>query len=137
MSDVFAAMTVSALGMKAQGTRLRVISENIANADTYANTPTEDPYRRQIITFKNVMDKETGAQIVRVDSIRPDTKDPFILKYLPDHPGADAKGYVKAPNVYTLIEMADMREAQRSYEANLGMIEQARGMLMRVVDVLR
>jgi flagellar basal-body rod protein FlgC len=137
MSDVFSAMTVSALGMKAQGTRLRVIAENIANAETYANTPAEDPYRRQIITFRNEMDREMGAQLVRVDSIRPDQKDPFVLKYMPDHPGADAKGYVKTPNVNTLIELADMREAQRSYEANLGMIEQARGMMLRVIDVLR
>lgn len=137
MSDIFSAMEVSALGMKAQGTRLRVISENIANADTAAGTPDEEPYRRQIITFENVLNKEIGGQVVRVAKIAPDQKNPFILKYMPDHPSANAKGYVKVPNVNTMIEAMDMREATRSYEANLSMIEQARTMILRTIDLLR
>lgn len=137
MSDIFSAMEVSALGMKAQGTRLRVISENIANADTAPGTPDELPYRRQVITFKNVLDKEIGGQVVRVDKIAPTERNPFIIKYMPDHPGADAKGYVRMPNVNTMIEAMDMREATRSYEANLSMIEQARAMILRTIDLLR
>lgn len=137
MSDILGAMEISALGMKAQGTRLRVISENIANADTAPGTPQEDPYRRKIITFQNVLDKEVGGQVVRVAKIAPDEKDPFIVKYMPGHPGADDKGYVKMPNVNTMIEVMDMREATRSYEANLSMIEQARAMVLRTIDLLR
>lgn len=137
MSDILGAMEISALGMKAQGTRLRVISENIANADTAPGTPQEDPYRRKIITFQNVLDKEVGGQVVRVSKISQDEKDPFVIKYMPGHPGADAKGYVKMPNVNTMIEVMDMREATRSYEANLSMIEQARAMVLRTIDLLR
>lgn len=123
--------------MRVQGTRIRVISENIANADTAATTPGADPYRRQIITFKNEMDRKLDLKTVRVDDIDVDKKSPFILKYLPDHPGANADGYVKMPNVNTMVEMMDVREAQRSYEANLTMIEQARGMVNRTIDILK
>lgn len=137
MSDILGAMEISALGMKAQGTRLRVISENIANADTAPGTPKEDPYRRKLITFKDVMDKQIGGEVVRVDKITPDEKNPFTLKYMPDHPGADEKGYVKMPNINTMVEVMDMREATRSYEANLSMIEQSRAMILRTIDLLR
>lgn len=136
-SEILNAMKISAMGMKAQGTRLRVITENIANADTAGLKPGEDPYRRKIISFKNEMDKTQGVDLVRVDSVKPDMKTPFIDKYLPGHPAADANGYVKMPNVNTLIEVMDVREAQRSYEANLGMIEQARSLMMRTIDLLR
>lgn len=130
-------MAISAQGMRVQGTRIRVISENIANADTAALSPGGDPYSRQIISFKNEMDKKLGHKIVKVDEIDEDKKTPFTLKYLPDHPGANAEGYVKMPNVNPLVEMMDVKEAQRSYEANLSMIEQARGMVQRTVDILR
>ena len=123
--------------MCAQGERIRVITENVANADTAAGTPNEEPYRRQIITFKNEMDRNLDARLVKVDDIDQDFKTPFPTKYMPDHPGADENGYVRMPNVNTLIEMMDIREAQRSYEANLGMIEQSRGMMMRTIDLLR
>lgn len=135
--QIMNAMGVSASGMHAQGDRLRVIAENIANADTAAAQPNEDPFRRKTVLFKNVMDKELGATIVRADKIGEDTSTPFRLKFMPDHPGADANGYVKLPNINTLIEVMDMREAQRSYEANLGMIEIARNMLGRTLDLLR
>lgn len=136
-SELLDSMTISAQGMRVQGTRIRVISENIANADTAATTPGADPYRRQIITFKNEMDRKLDLKTVRVDDIDVDKKSPFILKYLPDHPGANADGYVKMPNVNTMVEMMDVREAQRSYEANLTMIEQARGMVNRTIDILK
>ncbi len=137
MSDLWDSLTISAHGMRAQGTRVRVISENLANADTVARTPEEDPYRRQTITFKNVLDRELGMKVVQVDDIDVDRTEPFTTKFMPDHPGADENGYVRAPNVNSLIEIMDMREAQRSYEANLGMIEQSRGMLLRTIDLLR
>jgi flagellar basal-body rod protein FlgC len=123
--------------MKAQSTRIRVISENLANADTAAARPGENPYTRKTITFKNTMDREIGANTVEVSKIKDDTKRPYPVKYMPDHPGADANGYVKTPNVDTLVEMMDMREAQRSYEANLGMMDQSRAMINRTIDLMR
>ena len=136
-SEIFNALRISAMGMRAQGTRLRVITENVANADTTGETPGADPFRRQTITFKNELDRASGVRLVEVDSIGTDQETPFPLKYIPDHPAADENGYVKMPNVNALIEIMDVREAQRSYEANLGMIEQARNMLTRTIDLLR
>lgn len=137
MSELYNAITLSTHGMKAQTTRIRVISENLANADTAAATPTEKPYTRKTITFKNVMDRSMDARTVEVAKIRDDTKRPYPVKFMPDHPGADASGYVKTPNVDTIVEMMDMREAQRSYEANLGMLDQSRNMVNRTIDLLR
>lgn len=134
--DLVQAMQLAAKGMKAQGTRMRVISENMANADTTPLTPGQDPYRRQVVSFKNVLNRAEDVREVEVDKITTDNSD-FILKYDPSHPAADAKGYVRTPNVNTLIETMDMREAQRSYEANLGVIEMARSMLMGTIDLLR
>lgn len=136
-SELLNAMMISASGMRAQGTRVRVVTENVANADTTGKTPGSDPYVRQTIEFKNVLDREMGARKVKVDRIGKDGKTPFPLKYMPSHPAADARGYVKMPNVNSLIEIMDVREAQRSYEANLGMIEQTRNMIMRTIDLLR
>ena len=136
-SEILNAMQISAQGMRAQGARIRVTSENMANAQTTGDVPGADPYRRQNITFKNEMDRQAGFRMVQVDDIGEDFKSPFKLKYEPGHPAADEAGYVKYPNVNTLVEMMDMREAQRSYEANLGMIEQAKSMAMRTIDLLR
>lgn len=136
-NDIMNAMAISAMGMKAQGARVRVITENIANSDTTSLEPGGDPYRRQTITFKNEMDRKMGMDLVQVDKIGIDKTTPFPMKYIPDHPAADEKGMVKMPNVNSLIEVMDVREAQRSYEANLGMIEQARNMVMRTIDLLR
>lgn len=135
--DLFSAMKVSSMGMKVQGQRVRVLSENVANSDTTGQTPGSDPYRRQIISFKNEMDRQMGVKEVMVDKIEEDEKTPFRLKFMPGHPAADENGYVKLPNVNSLIEVMDVREAQRSYEANLGMIEQSRSMMMRTIDLLR
>lgn len=136
-SSMWNTMTVSAYGMKAQSERSRVISENIANAGTAALTPEGDPYTRKIITFKNEMDRAYKTDLVKVEDIGDDKKTEFPLKYMPDHPGANAAGYVKMPNVNMIIELNDMREAQRSYEANLGMMENSRAMAMRTIDLLR
>lgn len=137
MSELYNAITISSHGMKAQSTRVRVISENLANSDTAAARPNENPYTRKTITFKNVMDRNIGANTVEVSKIRDDTKRPYPVKYMPDHPGADSAGYVKMPNVDTIVEMTDMREAQRSYEANLGILDQSRSMVNRTIDLLR
>lgn len=136
-SELLNAMQISASGMRAQGTRIRVITENVANANTTGETPGSDPYRRQTISFKNEMDRELGIRKVEVNAIGVDTETDFALEYIPDHPAANEEGYVKMPNVRTLIEMMDIREAQRSYEANLGMIEQSRSMVNRTIDLLR
>ena len=138
MSDeLFGAMSISASGMKAQSTRVRVVSENLANANTAASTPDEKPYTRQIVTFKNQLDRQIGQDLVNVKEISQDTQKPYPVKYMPDHPGADAEGYVRMPNVDMLIETMDMREAQRSYEANLGMLDQSRNMALQTIDLLR
>jgi flagellar basal-body rod protein FlgC len=137
MTDMFDAMTISAYGMRAQGERTRVIAENIANANTGALSPEVEPYSRKVITFKNELDREYGHRVVNVEDITEDRRQEFPLKYMPDHPGANEAGYVRMPNVNSLIEMNDMREAQRSYEANLGMIENSRTMMFRTIDLLR
>ena len=130
------AMNIASFGMKAQGTRLRVISENLANANSEAPAPGTDPYRRKIVTFKNQLDRAMGANLVQVNRVRLDESD-FELRHDPNHPHADTNGYVRMPNVKPIIEMMDMREAQRSYEANLSVIETSRSMLQRTADMLR
>ncbi len=137
MTDMQDAMTISAYGMRAQGERTRVISENIANAETTALNAQGDPYSRKVITFKNALDREYGHNLVKVEDIADDRRQDFQLKFMPDHPAANEEGYVKMPNVNILIELNDMREAQRSYEANLGMIENSKAMMFRTIDLLR
>ena len=137
MPDMLDAMVISSYGMRAQGERTRVISENIANANTGALTPTSEPYSRKVITFENELNRDYGHRTVKVEDITDDRRDEFPLRYMPDHPGANEAGYVQMPNVNMLVELNDMREAQRSYEANLGMIEQSRTMASRTVDLLR
>lgn len=127
---------IAVSGMKAQAERLRVISENMANADSVGIRPGEDPYRRQVVTFKNYVDEATGAQLVKVDKVLPD-RSPFQMKYMPDHPAANAEGYVAMPNVNPLVEMMDMKEAQRSYDANMSMMQMARDMNSKILDVLK
>lgn len=136
-SELMNAIQVSSMGMRAQGERVRVITENVANADTAATAPGEKPYTRKTITFKDTLDKSSGIDLVSVKDVGEDTKTPYIMKYMPDHPGADKNGYVQMPNINMMVEMMDVREAQRSYEANLNMIDQARGMINRTIDLLR
>jgi len=136
VSDLTKSMSISAAGMKAQGTRLRVISENLANAGSTAQRPNDDPYRRKVVTFGVVLDRQLGIPLVDVARIARDSSE-FGKIYQPGHPAADANGYVKSSNVNTLVEMADMREAERSYQANLKVLQASRGMLQRTIDLLR
>jgi len=129
-------MLVAAAGMRAQAERWRVIAENMANASSTAAAPGEDPYRRRIPVFKTELDRATGVETVKVSSVVKDMSE-FREQFMPGHPAADSRGYVKMPNVSSLIEMADMREAQRSYEANLSVIDNTRSMLARTVDLLK
>ena len=136
MDDLSKSSQIAVSGMKAQAERLRVVSENMANADSLPTTPDGQPYRRKIVTFRNVLDKEVGATIVKVDKVGTDRSE-FQKKYDPKHPAADRDGYVLAPNVNPLIEMMDMREAQRAYEANLNVVNVSKGLLSKTVDMLR
>ncbi len=135
-SDLMSAMGAAATGLRAQTVRIRISAENLANADATATTPGGDPYKRKAPVFRTYYDREVGADTVRVTGSREDTS-PFQLKYDPSHPGADANGYVKLSNVSSLIEMADLREAQRAYEANLNVIESSRAMMLGVVSLLK
>lgn len=136
MDELSKSTQIAVSGMKVQSQRLRVVSENLANADSTAQTPDGLPYRRKVVTFKNELDRHTGINSVKVDKVRTDTSD-FQRRYDPKHPAADREGYVLAPNVNPLIELMDMREAQRSYEANMNVISTSRSLLSRTVDMLR
>lgn len=137
MNDPLSAtLRIASSGLQAQGTRLRVIAENIANVDSTALSAGGDPYRRKTISFTSAFDRASGSEVVKVKQIGRDRSD-FQLSYDPSHPAADAKGYVKRPNVQPLIEMADMREASRSFEASVNVIEQSRSMMNRMIDLLR
>ncbi|MFC0686499.1 MULTISPECIES: flagellar basal body rod protein FlgC [Sphingomonadaceae] len=129
-------IAVSASGLRAQSLRMRVIAENLANSDSVATTAGGDPYRRRVSTFAAEVDRATGATKVSVKSIDGDQSQ-FTRVYQPGSPAADAQGYIEQPNVNPLIEAADMKAAQRSYEANLNAIESARGMTMRTIDLLK
>jgi flagellar basal-body rod protein FlgC len=135
-SDFLRSMGIATSGLRAQAGRMRVISENIANADSTAPTAGGDPYRRKVPTFTTALDRALDAQVVSLGKIRTDQSD-FRVKYEPSNPAADASGNVKYPNVNTLIEMTDMRDAQRSYEANLNIISATRRMIQRTLDILK
>lgn len=136
MSDFMTSIKIAGSGLNAQTARMRVIAENMANADSAGKTPGEDPYRRRIPTFHAILNNELDAYEVRVGRLSPDMSD-FVSRYEPGHPAADEQGYVKYPNVNTLIETMDMREAQRTYEANLNVVTVSRQMLGRTLDILR
>jgi flagellar basal-body rod protein FlgC len=137
MDDLKASMFIAGSGMRAQGTRLKVISENIANTDSTASTPGGDPYRRKVVTFANEMNRAINADMVRIKEIG-EAPGAFALEYDPNHPAADPEtGYYKRPNVNSLIEMTDMREANRSYRANLQVIETSKSMISQTVNLLR
>jgi flagellar basal-body rod protein FlgC len=136
MSDFLSSLRIAASGLHAQNARMRVIAENLANADSTGKVPGEDPYRRRIPTFEAVMDSEVGGKIVEIGKIKLDMSD-FQERYEPGHPAADDRGYVRYPNVNSLIETMDMREAQRTYEANLNVVTVTRSMLGRTLDILR
>ena len=134
--DISRALDVSSAGMDAQTSRLRVIAENLANQDTTGSTPGADPYRRKTVTFAETLDPALGTPTVSVKKIGTDMSD-FTLKYDPSHPAANAQGYVKMPNVNSFVELMDMREAERSYSANLNVMQVTRSMLTRTIDLLK
>ncbi|MEQ8735045.1 MAG: flagellar basal body rod protein FlgC [Rhodospirillaceae bacterium] len=136
MDNLSASSEIAAQGMKAQATRLRVISENLANANSTSEVPGGEPYRRKLLTFRNTLDRELEANTVTVKRIYDDQSE-LGVKYDPAHPAADENGYVLTPNVNPLIEMMDMREAQRSYEANLNVITASREMVAKTLELLR
>ncbi len=134
--DFLKSISIAASGLRAQAGRMRVISENIANADSTAQTPGGDPYRRKIPTFRSEIDRALDARVVAVGPVRSDPS-AFKTKHEPGHPSADANGNVRYPNVNSMIEMTDMREAQRSYEANINVIGATRRMIQRTLEILR
>lgn len=134
--DMTTALDISARGMQAQTTRLRVIAENLANQDTTGSSPGGQPYQRKTVTFGNALDRTSGTSLVSVKQIGRDRSE-FPLRYDPGHPAADGNGYVRTPNVNAMIEVMDMREAQRSYNANLAVMQIARSMISRTIDMLK
>lgn len=136
MSELQKAMHIAASGMLAQNVRVRVISQNIANADSLATQPGELPYRRQTVSFRDELNRALGTNMVKVHEIGVD-KTPFDSKLDPGHPAADENGYVLLPNVKSMIEMVDLRAAQRSYQANLRVVDIARTMVSRTLELLK
>jgi flagellar basal-body rod protein FlgC len=134
--DFLKSIAIAASGLRAQAGRMRVISENIANADSTAPTSGADPYRRKVPTFRTEINRALEAQVVSMGRVRTDQSD-FRLKYEPGHPAADANGNVKYPNVNSLVEMTDLKEAQRSYEANINVISASRRMIQRTIEILK
>jgi flagellar basal-body rod protein FlgC len=136
MDPLLATMRTAASGLQSQSMRMRIVSENLANAQSTGTAPGADPYSRKLVTFETALDEVTGAQTVNVGSVIRDRQS-FRTEYLPGHPAADAAGYVKLPNVNMIVEVADMREANRSYEANLQVIKHAREMISMTIDLLK
>jgi flagellar basal-body rod protein FlgC len=136
MDELIKSAKIASTGMRAQAARLRVVSENMANAESLPRTPDALPYRRKVVMFKNVLDRQSDANLVKVDRVDVDRSD-FNKKFDPKHPAADRDGYVLSPNVNPLVEIMDMREAQRSYEANLNVINTSKAMIQRTVEMLR
>jgi len=135
-SDFARSMGIATSGLRAQAGRMRVISENIANAESTAPTAGGDPYRRKVPTFSSTLDRALDARVVSLGKVAPDNSS-FRVKYDPSNPAADATGNVKYPNVNPMVEMTDMRDAQRSYEANLNIISATRRMIQRTLDILK
>lgn len=136
MSDFVKSLSLAASGLNAQAARMRIIAENLANADSTAQTPGGEPYRRRIPTFESVFNQEMEGQEVKVGRVTYDMS-AFESRYEPGHPAADGNGYVLYPNVNSLVEAMDMREAQRTYEANLNVVTSTRQMIGLTVDILR
>ena len=136
MESLKSILSIASSGMRAQGERIKVISENVANANSLGSTSGEDPYRRKTISFVEMVDRKSGASLVDFKDVGRDQSD-FKQIYDPSHPAADETGYVKGTNVNPLIEMANMREASRSYEANLNMFEAGRRMRNQLIDLLK
>jgi flagellar basal-body rod protein FlgC len=130
------AIKVAASGLEAQSRRMLVVSENLANAESTGKTPGAAPYTRKTVSFESALDEASGAKLVKVDRVDTDKK-PYRVEHDPSHPAADADGNVKLPNVDMLVELADMRETNRTYEANLQVVKQARSLISMTIDLLR
>ena len=135
MDDINAAMQISAAGMRAQSARVRVVAENLANASSTAETPDADPYRRQVPIFSTFVDRALDTELVEVSRVTLDPSE-FTLRFDPSHPAANEEGYILLPNVNPLVEMMDLREAQKSYEANLGALDTMRAMAASTLRIL-
>ena len=133
--DFSKSMAVAASGMRAQSERMKIIAENIANANSTSPNKDGDPYRRKIATISSEFDRELGAATVNAGKPVMD-QTAFRTRYDPGNPNADAQGYVKLPNVDSLVEIMDMREAQRSYEADLNVMDSTKQMLAKTIDLL-
>ena len=133
--DFIKSLAIAASALRAQAGRMRVISENIANADSTSPDAGGDPYRRRVVTFRSELDSALGVKVVGLGPVSADQSD-FPTKYEPSHPAADTTGIVKYPNVNTMLEMTDMREAQRSYDANINVITATRRMIQRTINIL-
>lgn len=133
--DISSTLNISASGLAAQGNRLQIIAQNLANADSTGTTPGSDPYQRRTISFQNQVDSQTGAELVGVAEVGHDTT-PFPLKYDPSNPAANAQGYVKLPNVNSFVELMDMQQAERSYDADLSVMQMTRSMVSRTLGLL-
>lgn len=136
MDSLLSSLRVASSGLQSQSLRIRIASENLANANSTARVEGGEPYRRKIVNFAEQLDRESGANLVSVTRIAPDSS-PFSVEFDPTNPDADAKGNVLKPNVNPIIEMADMREANRSYEANLQVIKQTRDLISMTIDLMR
>ncbi|WP_026596016.1 flagellar basal body rod protein FlgC [Methyloferula stellata] len=136
MDPLEASIKIAGSGIEVQSSRLRVVAENMANANSTGRVPGSNPYRRKTITFDNELDRATGMELVKVREVGVD-RAAFRSEYDPGNPAADAKGVVKMPNVNMIMEMADMREANRSYEANLQVVKEARDLYTMTLDLLK
>ncbi len=134
--DFIKSIAIAASGLRAQSGRMRVIAENIANADSTSHNAGAEPYRRKVPSFTSEIDRSLDARVVKLGRVHTD-QSAFTTKHMPGHPAADASGHVKYPNVNSLVEMTDMREAQRSYEANINVISATRRMLQRTIEILK
>ncbi|WP_134680611.1 flagellar basal body rod protein FlgC [Paracoccus ravus] len=135
MDDITAITRTAASAMRAQSMRMRIVAENMANAESTGSGPGEDPFRRKVVTFETVLDEASGARIVEVSNVAEDPS-PFEVTHAPSHPAADAAGNVKMPNVNPMIELANMREASRSFEANLNLLDAGRKMRSQLIELL-
>ncbi len=136
MSGINDVMEISGSALSAQNQRIKIIAQNVANANTTPSAPGQKPYQRQVIAFKQEFDKALGAYKVKVNGVRADNSD-FVKKYDPSHPSADPQGYILQPNVNTLVEAMDMSEANRSYQANLDVITTSRTMILKTIGLLQ
>jgi len=136
MDPLLAPLKVAASGLHAQSERMLIAAQNIANARSTASTPGGDPYRRKTISFASELDRQAGVDTVRVARRGVDER-PFLSEYNPGHPAADSKGFVKMPNVNMVVETADLRDANRMYQANLQVVRQAREIVSMTIDLLR